>query len=96
MKRITIKEIRKWIKSLEESRYRKVYYPDARRVAWFVNNSTLKETDMPETMLKKWKMAEYRREKFLAKKYMREVLNQKINESKLRKLIQRLVTEQIK
>jgi hypothetical protein len=95
MKRITIKEIRKWIKSLEESRYRKVYYPDARRVAWFVNNSTLKETDMPETMLKKWKMAEYRREKFLAKKYMREVLNQKINESKLRKLIQRLVTGQI-
>jgi len=95
MKRITIKEIRKWIKSLEESRYRKVYYPDARRVAWFVNNSTLKEADMPETMIKKWKLAEYRREKFLAKKYMREVLNQKINESKLRKLIQRLVTEHI-
>ena len=93
MKRITIKEIRKWIKSLEESRYRKVYYPDARRVAWFVNNSTLKEADMPESMIKKWKLAEYRREKFLAKKYMREVLNQKINESKLRKLIQRLVTE---
>ena len=96
MKRITIKEIRKWIKSLEESRYRKVYYPDARRVAWFVNNSTLKETDMPESMVKKWKLAEYRREKFLAKKYMREVLNQKINESRLRKLIQRLVTEQTK
>ena len=96
MKRITIKEIRKWIKSLEESRYRKVYYPDARRVAWFVNNSTLKEADMPESMIKKWKLAEYRREKFLAKKYMREVLNQKINESKLRELIQRLVTEQTK
>ena len=96
MKRVTIKEIKKWIKSLEESRYRKVYYPDARRVAFFVNNSTLKETDMPETMQKKYKLAEYKREKFLAKKYMREVLNQKINESKLRKLIQRLVTEQIK
>ena len=96
MKRVTIKEIKKWIKSLEESRYRKVYYPDARRVAFFVNNSTLKETDMPETMKKKYKMAEYKREKFLAKKYMREVLNQKINESRLRKLIQRLVTEQLK
>ena len=96
MRRVTIKEIRKWIKSLEESRYRKVYYPDARRVAWFVNNSTLKEADMPESMVKKWKLAEYRREKFLAKKYMREVLNQKINESKLRELIQRLVTEQTK
>ena len=96
MKRITIKEIRKWMKGLEENRYRKVYYPDARRVAFLVNNSTLKETDMPETMQKKYKMAEYKREKFLAKKYMKEVLSQKINESKLRKLIQRLVTEQTK
>jgi len=96
MKKVTIKEIRKWIKGLEENRYRKVYYPDARRVAFFVNNSTLKETDMPETMQKKYKMAEYKREKFLAKKYMKEVLSQKINESKLRKLIQRLVTEQTK
>ena len=96
MKRVTIKEIRKWIKGLEENRYRKVYYPDARRVAYFVNNNTLKETDMPETMKKKYKMAEYKREKFLAKKYMREMLDQKINESKLRELIQRLVIEQIK
>ncbi len=96
MKRVTIKEIRKWLKGLEENRYRKVYYPDARRVAFFVNNNTLKETDMPENMQKKYKMAEYKREKFLAKKYMREVLSQKINESKLRELIQRLVTEQSK
>ena len=96
MKRVTIKEIRRWIKSLEENRYRKVYYPDARRVAFFVNNNTLKETDMPETMQKKYKIAEYKREKFLAKKYMKEVLSQKINESKLRELIQRLVTEQTK
>ncbi len=96
MKRVTIKEIKKWIKGLEENRYRRVYYPDARRVAYFVNNNTLKETDLPENMQKKYKMAEYKREKFLAKKYMREVLSKKINESKLRKLIQRLVTEQIK
>ncbi len=96
MKRITIKEIRKWIKGLEENRYRKVYNSDARRVAYFVNNNTLKETDLPENMQKKYKMAEYKREKFLAKKYMREVLSKKINESKLRELIQRLVTEQIK
>jgi len=95
MKRITIKEIRKWIKGLEESRYRKVYYPDARRVAWFVNNSTLKEADMPESMIKKWKLAEYKREKFLAKKYMREVLTQEINESKLRKLIYKIIKENI-
>ena len=96
MKRVTIKEMRKWIKGLEENRYRKVYYPDARRVAFFVNNSTLKETDMPDTMQKKYKLAEYKREKFLAQKYMKEVHDQKINESKLRELIQRLVTEQTK
>ena len=47
-------------------------------------------------MKKKYKMAEYKREKFLAKKYMKEMLDQTINESKLRELIQRLVTEQTK
>ena len=94
MKRVTIKEIKKWIKSLEENRYRRIYNIDARRVAYFVNNNTLKETDLPERMQKKWKMAEYKREKFLAAKYMKEILKNKINESKLRKLIHKLVTTQ--
>ena len=94
MKRVTIKEMRKWIKGLEENRYRKVYYPDARRVAFFVNNSTLKETDMPDTMQKKYKLAEYKREKFLAKKYIDEKLN--IKESQLRQLISKLIIEQMK
>ena len=38
-KRIFIKEIQKWMKTLEENRYKKTYNSDARRVAWFVNNN---------------------------------------------------------
>ena len=57
--------------------------------------SLSKEADMPESMIKKWKLAEYKREKFLAKKYMREVLTQEINESKLRKLIYKIIKENI-
>ena len=63
---------------------------------WCYIGSLPLKTDLPENMQKKYKMAEYKREKFLAKKYVREVLNQTINESKLRELIQRLVTEQTK
>ena len=93
MKKVTIKAMREWIKTLEENRYRKVYYPDARRVAWFVNNNTMREMDMPETMLKKWKLAEYKREKYLAQKYIDEILSKKekenITESVLRRFIRK-------
>ena len=96
MKKVTIKEIKKWIKGLEENRYRRVYYPDARRVAWFVNNSTLREDEMPETMRKKWEHAKYGKEKFLAKKYTEEILKETLNESKLRGLIRAIINETIK
>ena len=43
MKRVTFKEIKSWIKSLEENRYKKIYNSDARRVAWFVNNNLSEE-----------------------------------------------------
>ena len=39
MKKTTVKEIKRWLKSLEEFRYRKVRGVDARRIASFVNNS---------------------------------------------------------
>ena len=38
MRRFTVKEVRMWMKKLEENRYKKVYNSDARRVAWMVNN----------------------------------------------------------
>ena len=46
MKRTTVKEIKRWLKSLEEFRYRKVRGVDARRIASFVNNG-INETDLP-------------------------------------------------
>ena len=80
MKRITIKEIKKWFKSLEENRYKKTYYADARRVAHFINNG-LNEIDLPESMKKKWKFAEYKREKYLANKYITEKLENTLREA---------------
>ena len=79
MKRATIKEIKKWFKSLEENRYKKTYYADARRVAHFINNG-LNEADLPESMKKKWKFAEYKREKYLANKYITEKLENNLRE----------------
>jgi|TARA_Y100000310_G_scaffold96543_1_gene94280 hypothetical protein len=80
VKRITIKEIKKWFKSLEENRYKKTYYADARRVAHFINNG-LNEADLPESMKKKWKFAEYKREKYLANKYIKERLQEDLREA---------------
>jgi hypothetical protein len=80
VKRITIKEIKRWFKSLEENRYRKTYYADARRVAYFINNG-LNEADLPESMKKKWKFAEYKREKYLANKYITEKLQRDLREA---------------
>ena len=74
MKRTTVKEIRKWLKSLEEFRYRKVRGVDARRIASFVNNG-INETDLPTSLVKKWAYARYGREKHLANKFVNQKLN---------------------
>ena len=74
MKRTTVKEIRKWLKSLEEFRYRKVRGVDARRIASFVNNG-VNETELPNSLIKKWVHAKYGREKQLANKFVNQKLN---------------------
>ena len=74
MKRTTVKEIRKWLKSLEEFRYRKVRGVDARRIASFVNNG-VNETELPNSFIKKWVHAKYGREKHLANKFVNQKLN---------------------
>ena len=74
MKRTTVKEIRKWLKSLEEVRYRKVRGVDARRIASFVNNG-VNETELPNSLIKKWVHAKYGREKHLANKFVNQKLN---------------------
>ena len=74
MKKTTVKEIRKWLKTLEEFRYRKVRGVDARRIASFVNNG-VNETELPNSLIKKWQHAKYGREKHLANKFVSQKLN---------------------
>ena len=76
-KRVTVKEVRSWLKKLEEFRYRKVKSVDARRVASFINNG-LSETDLPMSLQKKWSQAKYGREKHLADKYIKQQISDKL------------------
>ena len=78
-KRVTVKEVRSWLKKLEEFRYRKVRNVDARRVTSFIN-SNLSETDLPSSLQKKWEHARYGREKHLADKFIKEKISQKWSE----------------
>ena len=81
-KRISVKEVRSWLKGLEEFRYRKIPGVDARRITSFVNNG-LSETDLPASLQKKWGNAKYSREKHLADKFVKERISRKLarNES---------------
>ena len=87
MKKTTVKEIKRWLKSLEEFRYRKVRGVDARRIASFVNNG-INELDLPASLIKKWEHAKYGREKHLANKFVKEMIQDKFtrSESKIPKL----------
>jgi len=76
-KRVTVREVRSWLKKLEEFRYRKIPGVDARRVASFINNG-LSETDLPNSLQKKWEHAKYGREKHLADKYIKEKITNKL------------------
>ncbi len=75
-----------WMKKLEENRYKKVYNSDARRVAWMVNNEGRTLDEMPMSMKKKWTKAQYGRERYLAKEFLKSKKEQMM-EQKLRKTI---------
>jgi len=79
-KRCTVKEVSKWLKTLEEFRYRKVRPVDARRVASFVNNGMYEE-ELPMSLQKKWEHKKYGREKHLAGKFIETFLKKEsVNE----------------
>jgi hypothetical protein len=86
MRRFTVKEVRTWMKTLEENRYKKVYNSDARRVSWMVNNEGVDLQEMPKSMRKKWTKAQYGRERYLAKEFVKSK-KQQMTEQKLRKVI---------
>ena len=79
-KRIAVKEVYKWLKGLEEYRYRKIPGVDVRRVTSFVNNG-LNETDLPISLQKKWGSATYSKEKGLADRFMKERINRKLTQT---------------
>ncbi len=85
-RRFTVKEVRMWMKKLEENRYKKVYNSDARRVAWMVNNEGRTLDEMPMSMKKKWSKAQYGRERYLAKEFIKSKLEQ-MTEGKLTEAI---------
>ena len=98
MRRTTIKEVRKWMKALEENRYKKTYISDCRRVAWLVNNNLSEDYDtMPISMKKKWPKAAYKRERFLAKEFVKHLRTRELEakvkqEARLKESIRKIVS----
>ena len=94
-RRYTVKEVRMWMKKLEENRYKKVYNSDARRVAWLANNNLSEDYEsMPISMRKKWSKAAYGRERYLAKEFLKSKLDQlkeQLEEQKLKESIKKIV-----
>ena len=82
------------MKTLEENRYKKTYASDARRVSWLVNNSLSEDYEaMPISMKKKWPKAAYKRERYLAKEFLKhKAAEQKLRES-IRKIVRGLMND---
>ena len=93
-KRTTVKEIKTWMRTLEENRYKKTYNSDCRRVAWLVNNNLSEDYEsMPISMRKKWCKAAYGRERQLATEFLKHKRNEaKLRES-IRKIVMRLIND---
>ena len=93
-RRFTVKEVQRWMKTLEENRYKKVYNSDCRRVSWMANNMNEDVTNMPISMRKKWTKAQYGRERYLAKEFLKaKTGEQKLRES-IRGIIKNLLSEE--
>jgi len=95
VRKTTVKEVKKWFKTLEENRYKRTYGSDARRVSWMVNNNLSEDYEaMPVSMKKKWPKAAYKRERFLAKEFVKHLKGEtKLRES-IRKIVGGLIDEQ--
>ena len=76
-KRVTVKEVSKWLKGLEEFRYRKIPNVDARRVASIINNG-INEKGLPKSLIKKWEHAKYGKEKHLADRFVKQQIQNKL------------------
>ena len=94
-KKTTVKEIKQWMKTLEENRYKKTSNSAARRVSWFVNNNLSEDYEsMPISMRKKWSKAAYGRERYLAKEFLKSK-QRKVNENLIRGIIRQIIKEKL-
>ena len=97
MRKTTVKEVKKWFKTLEENRYKKTYNSDCRRVSWLVNNHMTEDYEsMPVSMKKKWSKAAYGRERQLAKEFIKHKRNEEKLRESIRRIVSGLMTEQKK
>lgn len=91
-KKHSLKEIQKWLRSLEENKWRKRYAVDAKRVHHFVNLG--EDIELPISLRRKSESATYGKEKTLAKEFKRWIRSQnKINE--IKKIIRNTVISEI-
>ena len=94
MRKTTVKEVKKWFKTLEENRYKKTYASDARRVSWLVNNNLSEDYEaMPISMKKKWSKAAYGRERQLATEFLKHKRNEARLKESIRKIVTRLIND---
>ena len=94
MKRVTVKEVKVWLKTLEENRYKRLVNADCRRIAWLINNSLSKDYEsMPESMRKKWVRAEYKKERYMANKFLESIKQNESVEDKVRQLVRETVKD---
>ena len=79
----TIKEVRAFLRGLEENKYRKRYNIDAKRIHHFANNGV--DSTLPLSISKKNENTTYARDKDLAKTFIKHIKEQeKIKKQHLR------------
>lgn len=71
-----LKEVQKWLRTLEENKWRKRYIIDAKRIAYFINNGV--DSELPKSLSRKSDVWKYSRDRYLAKKYLENL--EKLND----------------
>ena len=80
-RKVTIREVQRWMKHLEENKYKRTYINDCKRVAWLVNNKLSEDySAMPAAYRRKREGMSYARERFLAKEFIKHINSKQIDE----------------
>ena len=94
--RIRVKEVREWMKTLDENKWRKTYNVDASRVAHFAKNMMEgSELVLPVSLQRKVEGYEYKREKKMAKEYVK-VLKRRLKEQKSTKTLEESTRDSVR